>query len=72
MIQASGLTKFGEQRAFAKNAFGHGHANGVDTPVAGDAVLDEVYAGPKAAMRPIHETLPREIGKFGVFEIAPE
>jgi len=38
----------------------------------GDAVLDEIYTGPKAGMRPIHEALMAEIGKFGEFEVAPK
>ena len=38
----------------------------------GDALLDELYAGPKAALRPIHETLMAEIGSLGEFEILPK
>ncbi len=34
--------------------------------------MDEIYAGPKAAFRPIHEKLMGEINKFGEFEIAPK
>jgi hypothetical protein len=37
-----------------------------------DAVLDEIYTGPKAAQRPIHEKLMKEIVKFGEFEIVPK
>lgn len=34
--------------------------------------LDEIYAGKKAHLRPIHEKLMAAIGKFGDFEIAPK
>jgi len=39
---------------------------------SGDAVLDEIYSGAKANMRPIHEKLMKEIARFGEFEIAPK
>jgi hypothetical protein len=35
-------------------------------------VLDEIYSGPKAGFRPIHEKLITEISKFGEFEIVPK
>jgi len=35
-------------------------------------VLAEIYAGPKADLRPIHDALMAAIGKFGEFEIAPK
>jgi hypothetical protein len=35
-------------------------------------VLGEIYAGPKAALRPIHDRLMDGIGQFGAFEIAPK
>ena len=35
-------------------------------------VLDGIYAGPKASMRPIHDRLMAAIGKFGPFEVAPK
>ncbi len=35
-------------------------------------VLDEIYSGPKAALRPIHDRLMAEIDAFGPFEIAPK
>ena len=34
--------------------------------------MDEIYAGPKSAFRPIHEKLMKEIDKFGEFEIVPK
>ncbi|MGJ5818032.1 DUF5655 domain-containing protein [Paludibaculum fermentans] len=39
---------------------------------ASDAVLDEIYTGPKAALRPIHDKLMAAINGFGEFEIAPK
>ena len=73
-IRASGLTKFGEQREFAKTAFGlgHGDANTLVHVVMKEPASDEIYVGPKAHMRPIHDALLGEIGKFGEFEIAPK
>ena len=35
-------------------------------------VLDEIYAGPKAALRPIHDQVMAAIGGCGEFEIAPK
>ena len=85
-IKKSGLTKHGELRDMLKNdlGMGHGDANTLvhyalqsdgGSEAAGkssDAVLDEIYAGPKAAFRPIHEALMREIERFGAFEVAPK
>lgn len=88
IVRASGLTKHGEIREMLKRdvGLGHGDANtfiiavwntggaGIAQPKgATDAeVLDEIYQGPKAALRPIHEKLMAAIGKFGEFEIAPK
>jgi hypothetical protein len=35
-------------------------------------VLAEIYSGPKAALRPIHNAFMAGIAKFGEFEIAPK
>ena len=35
-------------------------------------MLDELYSGAKAALRPIHEAVIKEIIKFGEFEILPK
>lgn len=83
VLKRSGLAKFGEQRDFLKRelSMGHGDANAVvawaaarDKPVDSKRVdvLDEIYSGDKAALRPIHETLIRKIKAFGDFEIAPK
>jgi hypothetical protein len=35
-------------------------------------VLDEIYTGPKAHLRPVHDRLMAAIEGFGAFEIAPK
>jgi predicted transport protein len=37
-----------------------------------EQILDEIYSGPKASLRPIHEKLISVINQFGEFEIAPK
>jgi hypothetical protein len=67
---------------------GHGDANtlthnyfkaaegGASPPTAGatasGGVLDELYSGGKAGLRPIHDRLMTAINAFGPFEIAPK
>lgn len=46
-------------------------AAGAPAPSGGE-VLDGLYAGPKAALRPIHEKLMLAIRQFGEFEEAPK
>ena len=41
-------------------------------PATADDALDGIYTGPKAALRPIHDTLMAAIAKFGEFENAPK
>jgi hypothetical protein len=88
LLRKSGLTKHGELRDFAKRTLGlgHGDANmlvhacfktdGASAAAAKgatpDDVLAEIYAGPKAALRPIHDAFMAALGKFGAFEIAPK
>src|SRR5688500_15285623 len=86
LVKKSGLSKHGEIREMLKEklGLGHGDANALvhavfqsdGTRVAGgkstDAVLDEIYTGAKAHMRPIHEALMKHINKFGEFEVAPK
>ena len=88
IVKASGLTKHGEIRDMLKSdlGMGHGDANTVVHAVlqsdgasaaaaAGKSaadVVDEIYTGPKAALRPIHDTLMAAIAAFGAFEIAPK
>lgn len=88
LIQASGLAKHGEIRDMLKRdlGLGHGDANtlthtalksdgasaAAEQGLTPDGVVDELYAGPKAALRPIHDRLMEEIRKFGDFEVAPK
>jgi hypothetical protein len=88
IVRASGLRKHGEIRDLLKRdlGMGHGDANRLVHYVlqsdgtsaahaAGKAtseVLDEIYAGPKAHLRPIHDRLMKAINDFGSFEIAPK
>ena len=88
VVASSGLTKHGELVAMLKKdlGMGHGDANtlvhhvlksdGASAAAAAGTsaggVLDEIYSGPKAPLRPIHETLMKAIGGFGEFEIAPK
>ena len=86
IVRNSGLTKHGEIRDYLKRelGLGHGDANAVVHAVlqsdgqraaegkSTDLVLDEIYSGAKAHMRPIHEKLIKEISKFGEFEIVPK
>jgi hypothetical protein len=64
---------------------GHGDANtlahtvrnmqdGGTTPSDASAadVLESIYTGPKAALRPIHDKLMAALNDFGDFEIAPK
>ena len=86
LVQKSGLSKHGEIRDMFKEklGLGHGDANALVHAIlksdgasaaegkSTDAVLDEIYTGAKAAQRPIHEALMKQINKFGEFEVAPK
>jgi hypothetical protein len=84
LIQASGLTKHSEIRDMLKRelALGYGDANTLahiafqpaetDSPKTMDQVVDEIYTGGKAPLRPIHDKLMAAINQFGDFEVAPK
>jgi hypothetical protein len=88
LVRNSGLSKHSEIREMLMRelALGYGDANALVHAVqqsdgaraaaasglSGDAVLDEIYTGPRAALRPIHEALMAEIVKFGEFESVPK
>lgn len=88
IVHASGLTKHGEIRAMLQRelGLGHGDANSLVHALANsdgqraaqaqgattDDVLNAIYAGPKAPLRPIHDQLMTAINEFGEFEIAPK
>lgn len=84
LIRKSGLSKHGEIRTMLKDTLGLGHGDAntlahfflqAAQPSAattkGD-VLDEIYSGSKAELRPIHEKVMTAINKLGEFEIAPK
>jgi hypothetical protein len=88
IIQASGLAKHGEIVAMLKATLGmgHGDANTLVHTVkqsdgasaaaaqgysAGD-VVDALYTGPKATLRPIHDRVMAAIREMGPFEEAPK
>ncbi len=88
IVKGSGLTKHGELVALLKTTLdmGHGDANTlVHTVLKSDGqaaaaaqglssteVLDGLYAGPKAALRPIHDKLLEAIRGLGDWEAAPK
>lgn len=86
IIRKSGLAKHGEIRDMLKRdlGMGHGDANTLvhtylkaESPGTGTAeesgdVLDQIYSGPKATLRPIHDKVMEAVTKFGEFEIAPK
>ncbi|MCH7812669.1 MAG: DUF4287 domain-containing protein [Planctomycetes bacterium] len=84
IARASKRAKHGEIVKFLKTEHGvtHGYANlialkalqpdGQAAPTAGDLV-EQQYAGPKAALRPIYDALIAAVQKFGPdLEIAPK
>ena len=87
-IQSSGLSKHGEIRSMLMEKLGltYGDAHNLalyalnaDAQLAAkekglstSEVLDEIYSGPKASLRPIHEKLMSAIEQFGEFEIVPK
>ncbi len=88
VVTGSGLARHGELVAMLKAdlGMGHGDANtlvhhvlksdGASAAAASgsdpDQLIDEIYSGPKAALRPIHDALMAAITRFGPFEIAPK
>ena len=83
MVAASGHEKHGEIVAWLKteHGFGHGDANLVALtarrgPVVGqptEALVDAMYAGPKAALRPFHDQVVAVAQGFGEdIELAPK
>lgn len=88
IVKSCGFQKHGEIREFLKRelGMGHGDANTLvhvtlqsdgaraaeSAALDGNAVLAQIYTGPKAALRPIHDTLMAQLEKFGPFEVAPK
>jgi hypothetical protein len=86
IVKGSGLAKHGELVAMLKSklGMGHGDANllvhvarapggsGATADLSSDRMLDSLYTGPKAVLRPIHDKLMAAMRKFGDFEEAPK
>ncbi len=81
MVAGCGLAKVSEQRSWLMQAtgLGYGDANTVvmlvrqaSAPPPPADPLEALYTGPKAGLRPLHEALMAEIGRFGPFEVAPK
>src|SRR4051794_30194976 len=88
IMQQSGLTKHADIRAMFQHELGIGYGDAnmlaltlrkledersdqarAATP---DDLVNELYAGGKASLRPIHDVLMAEIKPLGAFEIAPK
>lgn len=76
IARAAKLSKHGEVVKHLKTEHGltHGYANlvahsalesGSISAESGDALIDEQYAGTKAALRPLYDALVAKISKFG-------
>ena len=88
VVADSGLTKHGEIRAMLMRelGIGHGDANAVvhfarnsdgqraaaAQGLGTDEVLDGLYPGPKAALRPIHEAFMAALDGWGAYEVLPK
>ena len=88
IVQQSGLTKHGELRVMLQRELrlGHGDANmlvhivlqsdGTRAAQASGAtdedVVNEIYSGTKAGLRPIHACFMAALDDFGPFEIVPK
>lgn len=88
IVRESGLTKPGELVSMLKTTLGMGHGDATtlvqvlkqqatadtaaSTPPSMDAILDGLYTGTKAALRPIHDALLVSMRSLGAFEEAPK
>ncbi len=88
IIQSSGITKHSEIRKMLMESYGLGYGDATqlthyvnktnvesaakEKGLTTDQVLDEIYAGPKAILRPIHDKLMSVIDQLGEYEIAPK
>lgn len=84
IVQGSGLSKHSEIRAILQQSLGLGYgdantlalfikSSGESAAQTGTAdVLTEIYSGPKASLRPIHEHIIRALEGYGAYETAPK
>jgi len=81
-VRESGLDKHSEIVSMLKSSLGlgHGDANTIAhsakeagrTSISPADPLDALYVGPKAALRPVHDSLLTHLHQFGTFETAPK
>jgi len=82
VIDTSGLDKHGQLVSMLKTdlGMGHGDANTIvhwarrqeETPAEPEQVLNTLYVGKKAALKPIHEKILESLNQFGDFEVSPK
>ena len=86
IVKGSGLTRHGELVSMLKTelGMGHGDANtlvhtvlksagpGAAQGLSSGAVLNALYTGPKAALRPVHDQLLIALRQLGDFEEVPK
>jgi hypothetical protein len=86
VLEGSGLSKHGELRDYLKREVGIGHGDAnllVHLALKSDGasaaaekstadVLDEIYTGPKASLRPVHDAVMAIVNALGPYEIAPK
>jgi hypothetical protein len=86
IVHTSGLSRHGELRTMlmARLGLGFGDANALVSAILRtdgqrlaegmdeSQVLDGIYSGAKAPLRPIHEAVMREMRRCGDFEIVPK
>jgi hypothetical protein len=81
LVKASGKERHGEILAWlkAEHGFRHGNANLValtakrGSAAGGDELVDAMYAGPKATLRPLHDQVIELTRHFGAdVELAPK
>lgn len=86
LVKKSGIEKHGQARDMLKKdlGMGHGDANTIvhlafqsaastaPAAAAGTDPADAIYAGAKAALRPIHDRFMKALAKLGAFEVAPK
>lgn len=88
IVKDSGLSKHGEIRSMLQEALGlgYGDANALanytmksdgeraaqGSAAGAEDVLGEIYTGPKAVLRPIHERVVSVLQGFGDYETAPK
>lgn len=85
-LGSTGLAKHGQLRDAAKSGLGlgHGDANTLVTLFLrstgaaaapadnADDAVDDLYAGPKASLRPVHDRVMAVVDGCGPYEIAPK